>query len=406
MLLTVETVDFSNLDKKLEHLSKEQIITLINAYYDGEKIDNLLSTYKIDTTASNLVKIFPTVLSGSTCEKCQSPNVTILTSRTWARSNKPEEKCSKCGHNPVFYCVCSSCREDRAEEARIKKEKEIQLNERKKKILCDFYNEEKWTRFPESDLTLEDRLYLAVILRASLSENTHYIEPLSNVKGKMAPTPELERSIITHLTRRKILVPSLMSSVNDFEVTFSAEDERDYGIEFYIYQVHYRLNVQSIDANYGNMIKRLLYPNLVDEENFHPFCFEMWKKLSLHEYLQYLLYQMNKGGYSFQPGEKTIRVFEALLEHFSVSQIYSVIYRSVANSTQRYQSREITKIHAQNSVISGCESYGQRAIAHGWRLAHFSRLKDLPETYISKVLFTSVMQIPELGFSEKPSPHF
>lgn len=115
---------------------------------------------------------------------------------------------------------------------------------------------------------------------------------------------------------------------------------------------------------------------------------------------------MHKVGYTFNPGEKTIEVFEELLEHFSVSQIYSIIYRSVANSTQRYQAREITKIHAQNSVIASCESYAQRAIAQGWKLTHYVRLRDLPGTYISNVLFTSIMQIAELGFSEKSTPDF
>lgn len=60
-----------------------------------------------------------------------------------------------------------------------------------------------------------------------------------------------------------------------------------------------------------------------------------------------------------------------LLHYFSVSQIYGIIYYSVANSTQRYQSREITILHAQNSVITSCENYGQRALAQGWQLSHY-----------------------------------
>lgn len=154
------------------------------------------------------------------------------------------------------------------------------------------------------------------------------------------------------------------------------------------------------------MIKRLMYPN---PELFHldkDFCFEMWKKISLTETIEYLLYQMNKVGYSFKPGDKTIRLFEYLLENFSVSQIYGIIYRSVANSTQRFQAGEVTKLHAQNSVITACESHGERALALGWKLSHYSRLRDLPETYISKVFFTSILKIAELGFSEKPTQNF
>ncbi len=35
---------------------------------------------------------------------------------------------------------------------------------------------------------------------------------------------------------------------------------------------------------------------------------------------------------------------------------------AVANCTARYQAREITKIHAQNSVITSCEKQGERAV--------------------------------------------
>ena len=202
------------------------------------------------------------------------------------------------------------------------------------------------------------------------------------------------------------MVPSLKSNLNDFEIEYLSEDEEQYKISYYIYQVYYRLNVIPEDCDYGAMIKRLMYPYLSEEQGFADFCYKIWRRVALGECLQYLLYQMRKVGYTFNPGEKTIRVFEELIEHFSVSQIYNIIYRSIANSTQRYQANEITKIHAQNSVITACESYGQRAVTNGWNLTNYSRLKDLPETSISKVIFTSVMRIAELGFTEKPTADF
>lgn len=202
------------------------------------------------------------------------------------------------------------------------------------------------------------------------------------------------------------MVPSLKTKINDFEVEYSTEDEERYEISYYIYKVRYRINIEPEDYDYDAMIKRLMYPDLSKMEGFKEFCYEMWMRVSLNECLQYLLYQMEKVGYSFNPGEKTIKVFEELLDYFSVSQVYGIIYRAVANSTQRYQAREITKIHAQNSVITSCENYGQRTLAQGWQLTHYSRIKDLPETYINTVLFTSIMQIAELGFSEKPTLSF
>ncbi|MFP3810436.1 MULTISPECIES: hypothetical protein [Bacillus] len=404
MRLSIENIDFINLDKKLGHLSKKKIVELIVAYYDGEKVKDLLSKYEIKTTVSNLVKIFPTVLNGEYCIKCESPIVMQLESRSY--SNYHQKYCSSCGHQETSFCSCEFCVNERMQAKKLENERQKRLLVKKRQLICDYYEEDTWVKISEKDLSLEDRLYLAVILRGALSEDTSYIEPLENIMGKIAPTSEYEREIIKTLTGRNILVPSLKSKLNDFEIEFISEGEEQYKISYYIYKVHYRLNVAPKEDNYDAMIKRLMYPLLDNEEGFKDFSYGIWRQVALNECLQYLLYQMDKVGYTFNPGEKTIKVFEELLEHFSVSQIYSIIYRSVANSTQRYQAREITKIHAQNSVITSCESYGQRAIAQGWKLTHYARLRDLPETYISNVLFTSIMQIAELGFSEKPTPEF
>ena len=197
-----------------------------------------------------------------------------------------------------------------------------------------------------------------------------------------------------------------MSTTDAFSLDDISLDEENENIPYFTFKVHYRLNIEPVDDNYNDMIKRLLYPDFSEEETYKEFCYEVWKKVALAESLQYLLYRMNKVGYNFNPGEKTIQVFEKLLENFSVAQIYGIIYGRVAQSTERYQSREITKTHAQNSVISACESYGERALANGWELKAYSRERDLPETMISKILFTSIMKIAYLGFSESPTIEF
>lgn len=405
--ISIDNLDFSNLDNKLSHLSKEKIVEMITSYYEGDKVKELLEKYEIDTNTSNLVRIFPPLLNGEYCMKCGSFIVMPLESRSYSNYfNNSQKYCSNCGHQEESFCNCEFCKKEKMEAEKLEEERQKKLVEKKKQLLCNHYNEDYWETILESDLSLEDRLYLAVVLRGALSEDTSYIEPLEKIEGEIAPTPEFEVEIVKTLTGRNILVPSLKSKVNDFEIEYLSEDEEQYKITYYIYKVHYRLNVMPEDADYSAMIKRLMYPDLSHEEGFQDFCYETWGRVALNECLQYLLYQMHRVGYTFSPGEKTLRVFEELLEYFSVSQIYSIIYRSVANSTQRYQAKEITKIHAQNSVITSCESYGQRAIAQGWKLTYYARLRDLPETYISKVLFTSIMQIAELGFTEKPTPDF
>ena len=405
MEIIVENMDFSNLDKRVSHLTKEQIVNLMEKYYGGEKVAKILEEYKIKISVSQLYSLFPPVITDEVCIHCESNMVKPWQSKSWSSFvNENRKYCINCGHENSRYCNCDYCVEIKRKKILEEQEKQKKIIEQKRATLASFYDESNWTLKLERELTLEDRLYLAVILRSSLSENTMYIEALESNKNLLAPTDDFEIELIKTLTGRKVIVPHVLSDINAFEIEYK-EDE-DYQITYGIYKVRYRINIEPDDLDYNAMIKRLLYPNFSAEENFKEFCYEMWKKISLNECLDYLLYQMSKVGYSFNPGDKTIRVFENLLEHFSVAQIYGIIYRAVANSTQRYQAGEITKIHAQNSVISSCESHGQRALAQGWKLSNYSRIRDLPETYISLVLFTSIMQIAELGFSEKPTPKF
>ena len=228
-----------------------------------------------------------------------------------------------------------------------------------------------------------------------------YLEPLKDVANNLAPTKEFEVELIKTLTGKDLIIPHKISDINNFEIEFKDEERQSASVSHGIYEVPYRINIEPMDLDYDEMIKRLMYPS--PELFSNEFCYEMWKKISFYESMQYLLYQMNEVGYSFNPGKKTYAVLEQLLESFSVSQVYNIIFRAVANSTTRYQSGKITKIHAQNSVIASCEMQGQRAIAENWELKGYNRIRELPESLPSQVLFNSIMQISALGFYEKPT---
>lgn len=405
MQLSIENINFNNLDKNLEHLSKEQILEVIKKYYKDEKIKDILEEYEIPVTPSRLVRIFPTRFVNEECEKCGAQLVVNFESKTNNYMNSKQPYCTECGHSrDAIVCNCTSCKEERM-EAHLKAEAlRKKAKQEKKEIITNALKGHEEPEILEWNLTEEDRLYISVILRAALSEDMSVIEPLNTVERSrsIAPTEKLQTEIINTLSARDILNVSLKSELDAFDVTVDEIGRNR--ISYQIYAVKYELNIIPEDGNYSAMIKRLMYPDpeLFDEE----FCYEMWRKVALNESEQYLLYEMDKVGYNFSPGEKTYRVLEYLLDHFSTAQIYNIIYRAVANSTRRYQAREITKIHAQNSVITSCEKQGEKAVAENWSLKPYGRRSDLPESIISEVLFNSIMQISSLGFSEKPTKNF
>lgn len=92
-----------------------------------------------------------------------------------------------------------------------------------------------------------------------------------------------------------------------------------------------------------------------------------------------------------------------MLEHYSVSQIYGIIWRKVSDATRLYQEGGITKKHAANTVIGGCLSFGERARINNWDLRKYSRIKELPQTVISELFFNQVLHIGEMGFDMSPT---
>ena len=106
--------------------------------------------------------------------------------------------------------------------------------------------------------------------------------------------------------------------------------------------------------------------------------------------------------FDFSIGEKTIVTFVDMLEKFSVSQIYGIIYKNIANATKYYQESNISKKQAANSVIGNCQRYYESAILQNWDLAKYGRVYDIPQSVISEFLFNRIIGIGKLGFDMPP----
>ncbi|MEY8662656.1 hypothetical protein AALT52_07135 [Ligilactobacillus faecis] len=386
-VMGIEDLDFTNVDNNLKHLTKNQVLEVINKYYDGVNIDKILEDYKINVAPTRLVRIFPRLFIDKVCEKCSERLVVEFKSKSISKPiDLTKAYCPSCGHQENAYCTCSYCKTERqeAEEAR-----EQRLKTRIENLVHKIVQEES--------LSQKDKLYLSVVLRVAMSEDIGIIEPISKLERKLTPSEEWTVELMKTLITRDLISVSAESDLDVFT------EEKDF-LSYPVLDVKYNINIEPYDGNYENMIRRLIYP---DPEQFEAdFCYDMWKKVALSESEEYLLFEMNKVRYNFSPGKKTYMVLESLTEHFSTGQIYNIIYRSVANSTKRYQSGEITKKHAQNLVISFCEHMGERAVAENWNMVSYGRRYDLPESVISEVLFNSIMQISSLGFSEKPTRDF
>ena len=174
MKIELENLSFINIDERLEHLSEVEISEITQKYFSGEKATDLVKDYKIAISPSHLYSILPPLIVDEVCSVCDAYMVKHLGSKTGYSNEK--EYCDNCGHENIKTCKCSTCEIERKF-----------IFEKKKQKICNFFNEDNWSKIEEDDLNLIEKLYLAVILRCALSENTAYIKPLVDVRGELAP---------------------------------------------------------------------------------------------------------------------------------------------------------------------------------------------------------------------------
>ncbi|WP_121616650.1 hypothetical protein [Virgibacillus halodenitrificans] len=375
------------INKKIAHLSESEIEELMLRYYDGEPVSSLIKEYDIPTTPGTLYKTFPPVEVEELCPYCNNKVFEKRVSKS--HIGKKEKVCIHCYHKIGVYCGCDNCKKARkkAEERNIRL-KNIKYQEKKEEIER-FHSYEP---IPITKVDLVSKLYLSSILKENISEDFSFIQPLKNRNKPMFPTKDWTHDVLNSLCHEQLLVPDPSSDVEAFV------DDENFPKIFYLYRVKYKMNV------FGeNAIQSLLYPSRDEFLNDKRMCLRIWKVISLHEVIDYLLYSMGKAGFSFNVGQKTYSVFKELLEHFSASQIYGIIYKQTANAVRYYHEQKVSKKRAASSIITRCENFGERALSLGWELTKYDRVSYLPQSHISSIFFNRILMIGDLGFYEKPN---
>lgn len=375
------------MDNTLQKLGKEDLQNLMERYYAGENVSRLIKEYHLSVSPSKLYTLFPPeVFNEYHCEYCDEPLVMNRKSKTWQNGwkNKSDLYCPLCGHRPfVSHCNCRNCQE---KELRI-------INEKREQI------KEAYSRSVEAVdfevLSFVDKVFLGTLCRALLKEDLHEIAPLNGSQVVLTPTENLNRKLYLSLIHQRCIV------VNPYSPLHAFVDDESFPRNFDLTQVSYYLNLK-FPANKTALITDILKPKYYTPEKVDE-ALALWKEIAVAECIEYLLYQFNKVRLPFEnPGEKTYKMFELLLEDFSVSQIYCIIYKQIAEATRLYMEKGITKRHAANSVIGGCMRFAERAKINGWNLFSYNRIRELPSSELSQFYFYQVLKIGERGFREPP----
>lgn len=377
-----------------------QIESLMNKYYNGVKASDIIKEYNIDTTSSKLYTLFPPIICEDIiCPVCNEPMYKERDSKSSYSWNKKKPFCAICGHTDEIICKCNYCIAEREKVRKLNEERKVRILQEKREKIKKVYDL-NIVPVNYSELNFREKVFLGALLRTSLSEDMEVILPLNDAERELAPTIGYIKEILSYLIGRGVVSVDSNSSIDAF---LDSNEEKD--IEFpnvyYITMVKYRINIVG-DEEIKNILSKIINPKSFSDADKED-ALNIWKEIALEECIEYFEYQMKSVRFDFNIGEKTIAIFKDLLENFSVSQIYGIIYKSVANATKYYQESSVSKKQAANSVIGGCQRYAERAMINNWELAKYSRIKELPQSMISEFFFDRVIGVGSLGFNMPPS---
>lgn len=249
-------------------------------------------------------------------------------------------------------------------------------------------------------LAFEDAVALLSLLRAGGSEDFSIIEPVSSYAIPFTPSSEMDGEVLRHLIDQALIEAHPDSALDAFILN---EDSSDVD-GFYTQDIMYYPLIgpdlaarRQWVAELENIFRLREWP-AEWQQSWAP----LWKRIALHECLDYLRIVLTEHKLPFQAGEKTRLVLEQALDDFSAAQVFNMTWQAAKEAAAFYMRGGVTPQHAANTAIGGIQRRVERARNEKWDVHSFRRRFDRPISMTARVLFETAMQIGYAGFNERP----
>lgn len=363
---------------RLDHLSSEEISIIKKRYYQGESVYQILSEYGLSIAPSIFYKLLPPEeVREYGCSNC-GVNLVV--------DAPPRSKQRQLTDPTFFYCPICKRRplvEDRDYLSFPLLDEERIANIRRS---IKQYYEKHPNPVIYDNLSLTQKIHLAVLCSALLKQDQMTIQPVCSSNAILASTTDIQRNIYLDLTKCGAIVVNPDSSLDSFDLNVKNFPEQyDYT------KVSYKLNLSKPYTNRHLGEIDICFETLSYEEQAE--LLALWEEIAIGECVTYLLYRLHRIGFTFSPGKKTQIVFRELLANFSVAQIYYIIWCKVNDASRRYLEGNASKQHAACSVIGACQRYGENAVHYGRELPCYRRPLDCPRSVLTQFFYEKVLKL-------------
>lgn len=336
------------INRKLEHLTEEQIEEVITMYKDRSiRLSNIISKYNIDVKPSGLLSILPPIKTDEVCAICGAYLYQKLKPRTGYASDSQKDKfCLECGHwvyaKSIWEtkkCTCEGCKAiAKAEE------------ERKKKQIQEIYSKEK-AQINFTELTLSDQIKLVYVLMNNSFHNVSEIAPMEP-EGKWI-------QYINRLTEIKAISVSPESAVNAF-------CKENFPNEYYVAKVQYNVNVIFDDEILYKINNNSYFIENSNEEEL----IILLKKYIYDDLIRQFEDMLNSRRLQLHISENANDKFIELIDKISYTQILTLCNRVAVFFSDKVLTGNMSKSMAKNAALLNVSKFYDRAIQSDWTINH------------------------------------
>ena len=384
------------LHRKLAHLTPGQVEDLVKRYNEGEKLTSLTEAFNINAKPSGLVHLFPPLVHKDLpCPYCPDTNlISKRPARTPGSNHDDPPHCPGCGHRHAEWCPCNPCRAKADAERR-------ESDKKKRQVIEATYTREHDIP-PQEELTLQDAVFLLAIARHTEAENLSYLKPYHTYTTALAPLPDCQHAIITHLYEWALIAISPGSDVNAFEFDEALTDIKRHNPARVLWAFLPGLGAEE-KREYLSRLKTLAgsgdWP-----DGWNRDVPALWHYIVKNECLENFVYLLAERGCKQDSiDQKTRALFDALLMDFSPSRIFNLCWKGVTKTTDDFARKNIPyRNRSKDRFINAIQRKADQAKAAGWRLGHFERNYHCPQTILSATFFNDFLKLGDSAFEIIP----
>jgi len=289
----------------------------------------------------------------------------------------------------------------RALKKNIRKSRE--LNAERSNMLESTINSGLHCKIPIDSISLENKIILCAYIRACADEALETLLPIGHDQYsiRLSPSKEYSYMLINKLFMEKVIrLDSKANKPSEYHVSTNGNSV------VHIDTSSFTINI--IDNN-GKELPLKSISNILEEKLFaqnkqeEKQIRELWKELALQESLEYLNLVLSERDFLFSPGEKTKGILRQVLTRYSTSQAFYFIYSAAKNASDFYQSRNITKGYAANTIPGKIQTLFDRSVNEGWKISKYKRnYKACPPSALSNVLYDKILGLSPSGIDHIP----